>query len=113
MKHTIEGYRSRLQTPARAQQYAERFEKPSRRRIDRRERSAVRRIFARLPDCATVLDVPSGAGRLASAVGQGRRLVIEMDVAFEILLHARQRAQRDGQRAVMVQADASKLPLVD
>lgn len=113
MKHTIEGYRGRLQTAARARQYAERFENRSRQRIDRRERSAVRRIFAQLPGCATVLDVPSGAGRLAHALSQGRRMVIEMDVAFEILLHARQRVERDREKAVMIQADASKLPMAD
>ena len=53
------------------------------------------------------------AKRFAAALGGDGRLVIEMDVALEILLHARERAGQDGVNARFAQGDASHLPLAD
>ena len=111
--HDIKSYSGRLQDEARAERYARRFESGSRRRIDKREQSAVRRIFSRLPACQSVLDVPSGAGRFLGTLGQGGRRVIEMDVAFEILEFARDKALKLKTSAGVMQGDASRLPLVD
>src|SRR6266498_1894155 len=88
----IKSYSRRLQDPAKAERYAKRFEQGSRKRIDRREQRAVRKIFAELPDCRSVLDVPSGAGRFLRTLSLGARRVIEIDVAFEILAYAQQKA---------------------
>lgn len=111
--HDIKSYSKRLQGQTRAELYARRFEQGSRRRIDKREQRAVRRIFGSLPDCHSVLDVPSGAGRFLQSLGQGRRRVIEMDVAFEILTFAQAKAAQIKADAQLAQADASRLPLAD
>lgn len=109
----IKRYTSRLQSERSAEKYAKRFDTGSRRRIDQREQRAVRKIFIGLKDCRTVLDVPSGAGRFLHTLSAGTRQVIEMDVALEILAHARERAERDKVTAIVAQGDASKLPLGD
>ena len=105
-------YRQRMQHARRAQLYAERFETGSRRRINEREQRAVAKIFDALPDAITVLDVPSGAGRFAKILSNGRAL-IEVDVAFEILEYARERATKARSTVSFMQGDASKLPLAN
>jgi ubiquinone/menaquinone biosynthesis C-methylase UbiE len=100
-------YKTRFQNKAKAEKYAQRFESGSRKRIDTREQRAVAKIFASLDGCRSVLDVPCGAGRFAMTLGQGGRLVIETDVAFEMVEIAR-RAHRLG-----LQSDAGHLPFRD
>lgn len=109
----IQTYSKRFQNQARAELYANRFESGSRRRIDRREQRAVRKIFAELKDCHSVLDVPSGAGRFLGALAQGGRKVLEMDVAFEILTFAREKARKSATPSHALQGDASRLPFAD
>lgn len=109
--HDVKSYSRRMQSEKRAQRYAKRFERGSRKRIDRREQRAVRKIFLNLPQCQTVLDVPSGAGRFVRTLSQGGRLVIEMDVAIEILVHALERARKTKTSAGAAQGDASRLPM--
>lgn len=110
MKRTIESYRSRFQDKTRAEKYSKRFEENSRKNIDRREQRAVKKIFAALKDCKTVLDVPSGAGRFLPALSQPGRRVIDMDVSLEILQHASKRASKLKLTASFAQGDASRLP---
>jgi len=110
MKRDIASYRTRLQDEALAEQYAARFERGSRARIDRREQRAVRKIFAHLPDCHSVLDVPCGAARFVNALAEGGRRVWGADSAREILIHAQKRAMRFGVRAGFIHGDASRLP---
>lgn len=111
--HDIQSYKRRLQDERKARLYANRFESGSRKRIDKREQRAVRRIFAELKDCHSVLDVPSGAGRFAQTLSQGGRRVLEADVAFEILEYAQDRADRLKIDAQAMQGDAARLPLMD
>ena len=113
MKRTIATYRSRFEDKERAAAYAERFRRGARKGIDRRERRSVKRIFTALPDCHTVLDVPSGAGRLATALARNGRTIIEMDVALSILCHAKDETSRQGLSASCVLGDAAHLPLCD
>src|SRR5262245_27890593 len=108
----IKSYRERFQNAECAERYAARFESGPRTRIDRREQQAVQSILSALPDCRTILDVPSGAGRLAAALTQRDRQLVEMDVAMEILRHAAQRAEKHRVLASFVQGDASRLPLI-
>jgi ubiquinone/menaquinone biosynthesis C-methylase UbiE len=105
-------YRQRMQHAKRARRYAERFETGSRRRIDEREQRAVARIFEALTDCRSVLDVPSGAGRFAKVLSPGR-VLIEADVAFEILEHARERTDGAKLPVVFLQSDAGRLAIAD
>lgn len=103
-------YKKRFQDKTKAEKYSKRFEKGAHKTIDRREQAAVWKIFSTLDHCRTVLDVPSGAGRFAAALAQGKRKVYESDVAFEILECARKRAKSKEVAAQFVQGDASKLP---
>ena len=109
----IKSYSRRLQDPVKAERYARRFEQGSRKRIDRREQRAVRRVFDELDDCRSVLDAPSGAGRFLRTLSQGGRRVLEVDVAFEILAYAQEKAATLHADAHVIQADASRLPLAD
>ncbi len=105
-------YRQRMQNVKRAQLYADRFETGSRRRINEREQRAVRQIFDSLTDVRSVIDVPSGAGRFAKVLAEGREL-IEADVAFEILEFARTRSEKAGIKARFMQSDAARIALGD
>ena len=107
----LKSYRERFRDSAKAEKYAARFDAGPRNRIDRREQRAVQKIFSGLPDCRSVLDVPCGAGRFASALVQRNRQLVEMDVAMEILRHAQERARKHGVRAGFVRGDAACLPL--
>ena len=109
----IETYRDKLQSATKAEKYATRFERGPRKRIDQREQRAVRQIFGALTDCRSVLDVPSGAGRFLAALGAQDRLVIEVDVAQEILVFSRNRVEKSSVNSRFVQADAGHLPLAN
>ena len=111
--HDITSYSRRLQDEAKAELYAKRFESGSRKRIDKREQHAVRKIFAGLKSCHSVVDVPSGAGRFINTLSQGGRRVIEVDVAFEILEYAQGKAMKLKVEAQALQGDAARLPLVN
>jgi SAM-dependent methyltransferase len=113
VKRDTASYRARLQVLADAESYATRFERGARRRIDRREQQAVRAIFARLPDCTSILDVPCGTGRFLPTLAASGRRVTEMDVAAEALHLARRRARDLGLEADFQVGDAAKLPLLD
>jgi ubiquinone/menaquinone biosynthesis C-methylase UbiE len=108
----IAQYRTRLDDPGRAAQYASRFERGSRRGIDRREQRAVQRIFSRLAGCDSVLDVPCGTGRFLANLACGRR-ISAIDYSAEALELARRRAADQGIAAEFLQGDASRIPLPD
>jgi ubiquinone/menaquinone biosynthesis C-methylase UbiE len=103
-------YSGRFQNSTKAQKYATRFERGGRRQIDEREQKAVQKIFSKLKDCRSVLDVPSGAGRFLQNLARDNREVIEVDVAAEILEFAKERAAKLGVKAQFKQGDASHLP---
>jgi SAM-dependent methyltransferase len=111
--HDIQSYSTRLQDQKKAELYARRFETGSRRRIDQREQRAVAKVFSTLPDCHSVLDVPSGAGRFIKTLSQGGRRVIEVDVAFEILTYAQGEGVALKADAQAMQGDGSRLPLIN
>lgn len=111
--HDIKSYSNRLQGKAKAEHYAKRFEQGSRKRIDQREQRAVGKVFSRLDGCRSVLDVPSGAGRFIGTLARDGRRVIEIDVAFEILEFARDKAAKARADTFVLQGDASHLPLAD
>ncbi len=114
---TVSKYSQRFQNLERAERYARRFERGSRQRIDRREQQAVARALAQIPGCRSILDIPSGAGRFIATLGQGGRRVVEMDVAHEMLVFAREREQSlKGSARLslgLAQGDATRIPLAD
>lgn len=109
----LDQYRSRLQDEERAARYSERFERGSRRRVNQREQAAVRKVLDSLEGVEVILDVPCGAGRFAALLGSEDRRVIGIDVAAEVLVHARTRASQAGVSAEFLEGDASNLPLGD
>ena len=109
----IETYRQRYRDRGKAGRYAQRFQRGDHKRQDQREQRAVREIFAALPDCRSVLDVPSGAGRFLNNLAQDGRKVIAGDVAFEMLEYAHGQAAEAGVAAHFLQVDASRLPLAE
>lgn len=111
MRSSTNRYRGRLKDQVAARQYAERFERGARRRINEREQRAVRQIFSSLGDCRSVLDVPCGAGRFLEVLAAGGRRVTGMDVAEEVLAFARERTQDLGISATFAQGDASNTGL--
>jgi len=107
---TIDEYRSRFQNAASARKYAHRFDRGARQRISRRESSTVAQILSRLPACASVLDVPCGAGRLLPALLEQGRRVLGIDVSPHLIEIAR---ASFGDRVEFRQGDASQIPLPD
>ena len=110
-------YDARFQNQQNAKGYADRFERPTHRHINQREQRTVAKILGSLSDVASVLDMPSGAGRfLPTLLRPGRRL-IEIDVAHEMLQLSRQRVEEgptgNGSRVSWVQGSAFGLPLGD
>jgi ubiquinone/menaquinone biosynthesis C-methylase UbiE len=109
----INRYSGRLQSTARAEAYATRFERGGRKQIDAREQKAVKKIFADLPDVRTVLDVPCGAGRFLRNLSANNRQVTGMDVAADVLEFAKERAKKFGIQAEFKVGDAAHLPFGD
>jgi ubiquinone/menaquinone biosynthesis C-methylase UbiE len=105
-------YKQRFRSKAKAEKYAQRFEGGSHKRIDAREQRAVASIFSALSGCHTVVDVPCGAGRFAATIAKGRQL-LETDVAHEMVVIAKRRAERNNVKAGHLQSDAAHLPFRD
>lgn len=54
----------------------------SKRWITRREYALLRRLLASQPHCTTLLDLPSGGGRLSRQIAEYTDLLIEADIAL-------------------------------
>lgn len=98
-------------TPAAAAKYARALEGTA---TDRRERRAIARAIAGLPDGAHLLDCPCGAGRLTSwLLGRGFA-VTAADSSAHMLDRLRDRIEPAsagaGKRCRLVHADARRLP---
>jgi ubiquinone/menaquinone biosynthesis C-methylase UbiE len=112
---TSPAYGSRFKNIATAQKYADRFERPTHRHINRREQRAVARILSELKDVATILDMPSGAGRfLLTLVGE-KRTILEMDISHEMISlgHERVVSHSIQSKVHFAQGSAFQLPLAD
>jgi len=109
---TYDGFKRRYETDADAAGYRDRRFTRSRRwrRIDRREQEIVRRFLASLGRGASALDVPCGAGRLVHLFGETGVGYTGADVALPMLALAR---QATGDAALVVAADARRLPFAD
>jgi hypothetical protein len=69
--------------------YARRW---SKRWITRREYALLRRLLASQPHCATLLDLPSGGGRLSPQIAEYTDLLIEADIALGQVQYGRNSA---------------------
>ena len=112
---TSPAYGSRFKNIATAQKYADRFERPTHRHINRREQRAVARILSELKDVSTILDMPSGAGRfLLTLVGE-KRTILEMDISHEMISLGYERVVTHSiqTKVHFAQGSAFQLPLAD
>jgi ubiquinone/menaquinone biosynthesis C-methylase UbiE len=105
-------YDARFKNTATAQSYADRFERPTHRHINRREQRAVAKILSQLDGVNSILDMPAGAGRFLPTLKSGNRTIFEIDVSHEMLQLSHQRLAGD-KKIHWVQGDAFHLPLAD
>ncbi len=110
-------YESRFQNQSNAQDYRDRFERPTHRHINRREQRALSKILCQLEpsQLKSILDMPSGAGRFLPTLLHPGRTIIEIDVSHEMLQLSSERisGQSNGANLYWLQGDAFKLPLAD
>ena len=112
---TPPAYGSRFQNEGTAQKYADRFERPTHRHINRREQRAVARILGNLAGISTILDMPCGAGRFLPTLTKTGLKLLEIDISHEMLAIGNQRllSQGDGSKVSFIQGSAFELPLAD
>ncbi len=80
---TSESYQQNYQVLQEAARYNKMYAKsPSKRWITRREYALLRRLLASQSHCATLLDLPSGGGRLSPQIAEYTDLLIEADIAL-------------------------------
>jgi len=91
-----------------ARHYATRWDSPRGRARDARKQRALTAAFAHLGEFRSVLDAPSGTGRMTEFLGAGRTY-IGIDLAAAMLGEAR--ARHSG--AIYVAGDLAHLPLAD
>lgn len=111
------GYGARFKNTATAQKYADRFERPTHRHINRREQRTVARILSGLDGAQIkiMLDMPSGAGRFLPTLVNESRTLIEIDISHEMISlgHQRLSSQNTRGKVHFLQGSAFNLPLAD
>jgi ubiquinone/menaquinone biosynthesis C-methylase UbiE len=112
---TSPAYGSRFKNIATAQKYADRFERPTHRHINRREQRAVTRILTELGGISSILDMPAGAGRFLLTLVEAKRTIYEMDISHEMISLGHERVVSHSIRSAVhfVQGSAFGLPLAD
>jgi ubiquinone/menaquinone biosynthesis C-methylase UbiE len=112
---TTPEYGSRFKNTVTAQKYADRFERPTHRHINRREQRAVGKILSQLEGVSTILDMPCGAGRFLLTLADQKRAIFEMDIAHEMLRLGHERVVSHSIRSKVhfLQGSAFGLPLAD
>lgn len=94
---TSESYQQNYQKVKEAAKYNEMYSKRwSKRWITRREYALLRELLASQPRCTTLLDLPSGGGRLSPQIAPYTDLLIEADIALGQVQYGREfgRVQR-------------------
>lgn len=104
--------RSRFSQRAQAERYRDRFKSGRRLRTHQREAAALDQLLRGLGRVETVLDVPSGTGRLSPVLAAHAERVIQADSSIYMLALSREDSVLNG-RSAHVQVDAFHLPLGD
>jgi SAM-dependent methyltransferase len=89
--------------------YSERWHK---RWITRREQALLGGLLASQPRSTSLLDLPSGGGRLSAVMAPHTELLLEADIALGQLLHGREH-QRVAARQLWLTASGFHIPLRD
>ncbi len=88
---TSERYQQNYQQVQEAARYNKMYAKRwSKRWITRREYGILRRLLASQPRCATLLDLPSGGGRLSPQIADFTEVLVESDIALGQLQYGRE-----------------------
>jgi len=110
-------YGSRFKNTTTAQKYADRFERPTHRHINRREQRTLARILSQMDgtQIKTILDMPSGAGRFLPTLVHENRTLFEIDISHEMISLGHQRLSSKETRGKVhfIQGSAFNLPLAD
>jgi ubiquinone/menaquinone biosynthesis C-methylase UbiE len=114
---TTPEYGSRFKNTVTAQKYADRFERPTHRHINRREQRTLAKILSGLDgtQIKTILDMPSGAGRFLPTLLHDSRTLFEIDISHEMISlgHQRISSQEARGKVHFIQGSAFNLPLAD
>ena len=84
---TSRSYQAQYQDVAEAKKYNEGYKKLSKSMNTSREHGILDRLLRSQGRCATLLDIPSGGGRLSPVLEQHTDLLIEADIALGQLLY--------------------------
>ena len=88
---TSESYQQNYQKVKEAAKYNEMYaNRWSKRWITRREYNLLRQLLASQPHCKTLLDLPSGGGRLSPQIAEYTDLLIEADIALGQVQYGRE-----------------------
>jgi len=108
---TSESYQQNYQLVKEAARYNEMYAKRwSKRWSTRREYDLLRRLLASQPHCATLLDLPSGGGRLSPQIAEFTDLLIEADIALGQVQYGREFARMKNTRQVWMTASGFHIP---
>lgn len=77
------------------------------------EQQAVEEFLQKVPEGSTVLDAPTGTGRLIPLLASRSFAVHGVDVSTDMLSEANQRAKQSGVRVHLQQADVRHIPFPD
>jgi len=111
---TSERYQQNYQLVKEAARYNQMYAKSlSKRWSTRREYNLLRRLLASQPHCATLLDLPSGGGRLSPQIAEFTDLLIEADIALGQVQYGREFARIKNTRQVWMTASGFHIPFRD
>jgi LSD1 subclass zinc finger protein len=110
---TSQEYQENYEQLVRAEQYNEKYRRKCLKRMStKREHSLLRRLLSSQPRVETLLDIPSGGGRLSAQMAPATELLFEADIAVGQVLYARESARLDVPQAWLT-ASAFHIPFRD
>jgi ubiquinone/menaquinone biosynthesis C-methylase UbiE len=94
-----------------AERYRDRFKRGRKQRTHQREIAALERVLAALPPLEVIVDVGSGAGRMAPVLSRHTRHLIQADISPQMLAVATEDYPLSPERGTYLQADVRDIPL--
>ena len=94
-----------------AERYRDRFKSGRKQRTHQLEIAALERVLAALPPITTIVDVGSGAGRMAPVLSAHAEHLIQVDISPQMLEVAAQDYPISPERGTYLQADVRDIPL--
>lgn len=104
-------YQGKYQSVVSAESYNVGYQRRKQKRTQK-ETAILRSLLAGYAPAETVLDMPSGGGRLSPVIGEFVQAIIEMDISLGQLLYVRENS-RTGVPQLCVRASGFQIPLKD